>query len=785
MPEDGSMNANFAMAWSAQPGMGGLGLGVERYTINGGASVVVTVEAGDVMTLRDVEGAQPCEIVAFDKNAKVSDAVIGTLKNSEAPSLAAKLSGRKPDDKRFQKRMAAHGLMPGRFRSMTVFGNDSQPDDEIELKAEADGFVVLTSVGGAMSVEGGMPPTELILFIKRSNPKREGEGWLPDPLADPLQDFQIDRTCAKAWEVKKGQYFQLIDKFGRQCVDFQAFSARKLDEGRTMPLDATMTRMLQGHAYVQPGQHSKIFDQDMTPTLELVQDTVMRHDTFGTTCHKRYYDDLGYIGHKNCADNYNGELVAYGIEGRPAWTAMNLFYNTWVDDNQIHADEPWSRPGDYALLRAHEDLICVASACPDDIDFANGWNPTDAHVRVYDSVEDIKRSIAFRKRTDSDFEMTKETGFHPRTSALTRDFVEYNGYWLPNSYTAHGANAEYWACREKAIIMDLTALRKFEIMGPDAEELCQICFTRNVRKLAIGEVVYSAMCYETGTMIDDGTIFRMTDTNYRWIGGSDQGGDWLREQAKKRGLNVVVKTSTDQIHNVSVQGPLSRDILKEVVWTPPHQPTVEELQWFRFTVGRIGGYEGIPIMVSRTGYTGELGYEVWCHPDQAPEVWDAIMAAGEPHGLTPLGLEALDMLRIESGLIFAGYEFDDQTDPFEAGIGFTVPLKSKNDDFIGRAALQKRKDNPQRKLVGLEIDGDEVASHGDCVRVGRHQVGVITSAVKSPVLSKNIALCRMAVEYCEPGTKVEVGRLDGHQKRFPATVVGVTAYDPKKEKPRS
>ena len=130
----------------------------------------------------------------------------------------------------------------------------------------------------------------------------------------------------------------------------------------------------------------------------------------------------------------------------------------------------------------------------------------------------------------------------------------------------------------------------------------------------------------------------------------------------------------------------------------------------------------------------------------------------------------------------AGHEFDDQTDPFEAGIGFAVPLKSKDEDFIGRDALLERKEHAQRKLVGLELDGEELAANGDCVHVGRHQVGSITSGTKSPILKKNIALCRMAVQYSEPGTRVEIGKLDGHQKRLPATVVPF--YDPAKERVR-
>ena len=169
-------------------------------------------------------------------------------------------------------------------------------------------------------------------------------------------------------------------------------------------------------------------------------------------------------------------------------------------------------------------------------------------------------------------------------------------------------------------------------------------------------------------------------------------------------------------------------------------------------------------MVSRTGYTGELGYEIWCHPRDAEKVFDAVWEAGQPHGLKPMGLQALDMVRIEAGLIFAGYEFSDQTDPFEAGIGFTVPLKTKTDDFIGREALIRRKENPQQKLVGLDIDANVDVGHGDCVHVGRAQIGVVTSGMRSPVLGKNIALARLDVAHAAIGTEVEIGKLDGHAK---------------------
>ena len=330
--------------------------------------------------------------------------------------------------------------------------------------------------------------------------------------------------------------------------------------------------------------------------------------------------------------------------------------------------------------------------------------------------------------------------------------------------------------------MDLSPLRKYEVTGPDAEELMQYCVTRNVKKLAVGQLVYTAICYEHGGMIDDGTLFRMGENAFRWIGGNDTSGLWIREQAEKLGLNAWVRNSTDQLHNVAVQGPLSRDILKQIIWTAPANPTLEELGMFRFTPARLNDFDGTAIVVGRAGYSGELGYEIFCHPKDAEEVFDTIWTVGEPMGLKPLGLAALDMIRIEAGLIFAGSEFDDQTDPFEAGIGFAVPLKSKNDDFIGRAALEERKAHPHRKMVGLELEGGRVASPGDCVRIGKAQVGEVTSAVKSPILGKNIALARVDVTHAEPGTDIEVGQLDGLQKRLKAKVVPYPHFDPTKER---
>ena len=770
-----------------RPGLPSQKSGLERYRVAGGGSVLFRVFGGDQIRIIDIEGKQPSEVVAFS-NGRCNVALLGATITGQGDGLKKILNSKSPSTERFKARLERHQLSLENLHSVDLFVDGSRAGEYTSMSADAEGVVIVSAPGGAMRPEEQMPPTDLEVIIERANPNIAAIETpdLPEPLADPLIDSRIPKRTAWSYEVKAGEWIQVIDVEGRECSDFQAFSAAQLDKGIERCLDVTTTRSLVAMGYPQPGLMAKYYDQDMRPLIELVQDNCCRHDAFGLACTAKYYEDLGYPGHVNCSDNFNSALGRYPIQARPGWMAMNFFYNTGIDDqNQFYLDEPWSRPGDYVLMRALEDLVCVSSACPCDIDSANGWNPTDIHVRTYRAAEKFKHSIGFRKRMDSEVEMTKETGFHPRTSTLTRNYAEYNGYWLPNDYANHGVIAEYWACRDKAIVLDLSALRKFEVVGPDAENLLQYTMTRDIRRLAIGQVVYTAMCYDTGTMIDDGTVFRLGQDNFRWIGGCDYGGEWLREQAAKMDLEVWIKSSTDQLHNLSVQGPLSRDILSAVIWTPPAQTTLEELNWFRFSIGRINKHDGVPILVSRTGYTGELGYEVWCHPENSSEVWDAIWRSGQPHGLKPLGLEALDKLRIEAGLIFAGAEFDDQTDPFEAGIGFTVPLKSKDDDFIGRDALLKRKANPQRKLVGLELRGEEISLKGDCIHVGRQQVGTVTSATKSPILKKNIALSRIATKYADLGTQVEVGKLDGYQKRLPAVVVPLSFYDPEKKRPRS
>ena len=270
--------------------------------------------------------------------------------------------------------------------------------------------------------------------------------------------------------------------------------------------------------------------------------------------------------------------------------------------------------------------------------------------------------------------------------------------------------------------------------------------TRDIRRLADGQVVYTALCNETGGMIDDSTVSasrRLTSASSE-APSTTASGCVSRQAARPARLGQGLDGRASQRRRARTGEP---DLLTPLIWTAPTQTPFAELKWFRFSIARIGGPQGLPLIASRTGYSGELGYELFCHPKDAPALWEVVLEAGESHGLTPLGLEALDMIRIEAGLVFAGSEFDDQVDPFEAGIGFTVTA-DKEDSFVGREALAERREHPQRVLVGLELEGNEPAGHGDCVHVDRHQVGVVTSGTRSPVLKKNVALCRMNIRYC-------------------------------------
>ena len=766
-------------------GNAGLPENVERYTVKGEGILGINLYRDDEIKIVNIEGSQEMELTFFNDDGK-NENLVGKKFNKNADFIKYILKN-SSEKNVLLKKLKKKKIDLDKLKSLNYFDQNTESGTEINLSIEKNGFAIFAAPGEPMEVSSFNVATDLLIFVTRKNKKNiKLESILPEPLADTKNEFRIKNSSAIAYEIKKGDFIQIIDLYGRQCSDFMAFDSNALQKGKEYSIDTTASRAIVGGAYPMPGLFSKYFDKNHDTLVEVIQDTIGRHDTFGTACTLKSYEDQGYFGHVNCSDNFNYVLNPYGVEKRNAWAAINLFFNTGIDaTNVLFSDMPWSRPGDYVLLQAQKDLVSVSSACPCDVDAANDWNPTDIYVRVYSEKKAFAKAIGYRKNADSDFMLTKQTGFHQRTSSLTKDMMDSSGFWIPNKYNNYGAIEEYTACRNNVVMMDLSSLRKFEILGPDSEELMNTALTRNVKKLAIGQVVYSALCYENGTMIDDGTLYKLGESNFRWICGSDYSGEWLRDLGKKLNLRVWIKTSTDQLHNVSVQGPNSRKLLSKIIWTPPSHPDVNDLKWFNFTISRIDDHLGSPLMLSRTGYTGELGYEIYCHPKDAISIWDAIWKAGKEFDLVPMGFEALDMLRIEAGLVLGGNEFNDQTDPFEAGIGFTVPLKTKEVNFVGREALLKRKESPQKKLVGLEIEGNEKANHGDCVHIDRGQIGIITSGMLSPTLNKNIALCRIDINSSELGTKVEIGKLDGHQKRISATVVSFPFYNPDKSRVRA
>lgn len=758
---------------------------VERYVVSGGGSQVFQLDAGDRLEIALLEGGQPVEVVAFDARGRSGLAALGLKGKGKPSGLADILASGREDAERVRFGLFRRGLDIGAVTAAPLFSAEAPPGEVFAATAEKPLTVVIAAPAQPMLVWDQTPATDVLVFITRAVARPRGEVRLPEPLAEPRLDLRIGVASAIPFEVFEGEYIQIIDLEGRQCSDFIAFQRRGLDKGSVLGLDATTTRTMTGSAYPRPGLYSKFFDQDRNALVEVVQDTVGRHDTFNLACTSRYYEDMGYFGHANCSENFNIAMKDLGVGQHRGWPAINFFYNTNVGaDNVIWSDEPWSRPGDYVLMRALTDLVCGASSCPSDIDASNGWQLSEIQVRVYAKDASFKRAIGYRMTADAPLKLTQESGFHPRTSTLTRAFGDYRGFWVPHHFAKAGAIEEYWACREKVVVMDLSPLRKLEIMGPDAESFLQGLFPRDIRKLAVGQIFYTPLCYEHGGMVDDGTLFRLGENNFRWVGGDDCSVIWIKEQAAKQNARVLLKTASNEIHNVAVQGPKARDTLRKVLWTPPGRPTLDELGVFRLTIGRFGGYDGIPVLVSRTGYTGELGYEVFCHPNDAPKVWDHIMEAGAEHGIVPFGFDALDMVRIEAGLVFGGHDFDSTTDPFEAGIAFTIPTK-KEEDYIGKAALQRRRETPARKLVGLDVMSNEKVGHGDKLYIGRAEIGLVTSGMRSPLLKKTIALARLDVAHAALGTEVEIGKLDGKQKRLAAVVVPFPFYDPEKTRVRS
>ncbi|WP_245759597.1 DUF1989 domain-containing protein [Poseidonocella sedimentorum] len=744
-----------------------------------GEAVSLDVRAGSTLSVTNTGGGAAAVLtVLLPDQSCFSGAPVGV-----GPAEQSKLPVDAFDSRQMEALTRARGGALRDGTGVELFGPASEPGALYVTKLQQDCTVFLIAPVARDFVETGGGSH----FSVRVQPPAAGADSiaLPRPLGKIVDEWRVSRGTAQAYQVRQGQFIQVIDVEGQQCSDFMAMRASALDAGKERYIDSTVSRTMARAAYPLPGLHDKFYDQDINPLLAVRQDTVGRHDTFALACTARGYEERGFPGHLNCSDNISDAFAPYSIERRAAWPAINFFFNSWVDPTHGHlgTDEAWSRPGDYVAMEALTDLVCVSTACPDDVDPINGWNPTDIHVRIYEEDSSITHSVSWRAQPEDGAKLTRHSAFHPRTSKLTSSFAVSRDLWTPSHFDATGAVEEYWACKTAATLQDMSGLRKYDVIGPDAAALLQHCLTRNVDKLAQHRGFYALMCDERGSVLDDGTLFCIEPTSYRWCCGSDNSALHLREMAEKLGLNVHVRSLGHRMVNLALQGPKSRDILSRIVFTQPGRPMLENLKWFGFTVARLHDRDGPVFMLSRTGFTGELGYEIFCDRDHATEIWDGVMAAGAPDGLVPMGGAALEMLRLEAGLMIAGAEFGPDADAMESGLGFAVDFKK--DAFIGRAALERNKAAARRRLVGLTFAGKETPAHGDAIFVGREQVGVITSATYSPQLGHAIAMARVAIENSDEGALLEVGRLDGHMKRLPAIVCALPFLDPKREKARA
>ncbi len=741
--------------------------------------VKTPLSVGDVVNITNVDGYQQAVLALFDEQGQDALPVTNLHNLSPVHSVASLTS--ELDSDSLAGWLKASGKSIDSIRAVSVFDACNTAGDNFTFQATCPCTLWLGCPlsADAIALGGGG-----LLQLEVSTAQHDTD-HLPEPLGPVRDEFRVTRASARAYTVAKGEYIQVIDVQGQQCSDFMALRADALDKGLERCIDSTVTRTQVRGAYPAPGLADKFFDQDMRPLLAVVQDTVGRHDTFALACTERGYEERGYPGHINCSDNISHAFNPYGIGARKAWPAVNFFFNSWIQssDNRLASDEAWSRPGDYVLMQALTDLVCVSTACPDDIDPINGWNPTDVHVRIYAAQSAFPRAIARRTFPHSDPIMTEQSAFHSRTSELTTSMQVAGDYWLPASYDATRAIEEYWACRRAVTIQDMSSLIKYDVQGPDAERLLNLALSRNINKLSINRAIYALMLSDSGYVIDDGTLFRLEHNLFRWCCGSEDSALQLKQLAEAGGMNVWIRSLSGAMPSLAVQGPRSRELLTELVFTQPHQSSIQNLKWFGFTIARLRDREGAPFMLSRTGFTGELGYEIFCHPQHALSLWDALMEVGDAYGIKPMGSEALNMLRIEAGLMAAGAEFGHECDALESGLGFAVDFEKEA--FTGRAALLRNRDAQRRALVGLVLSDQQTVSHGDPVFSGHVQQGVVTSAVHSPLLGCDIAMARVAIEVAATGTQLEIGRLDGRMKRLVATVTDIPFVDPKRERARA
>ncbi|HEX9704328.1 MAG TPA: aminomethyltransferase family protein [Gemmatimonadales bacterium] len=394
--------------------------------------------------------------------------------------------------------------------------------------------------------------------------------------------------------------------------------------------------------------------------------------------------------------------------------------------------------------------------------------------------------------------MLRTTPFHPRTAPLCQasNWRRWAGHVVASSYElVH--DREYHAIRSAAALLDVSPLYKYLITGPDAARLLDRVVTRDVAASRVGQVMYTPWCDAAGKQIDDGTVSRLSEDVFRFT-SAEPNVRWLHLNAT--GLRVRIEDVSEKVAALAIQGPLARDILRVAA-----EGAADALKFFRLTSATI---RGVPVTISRTGYTGDLGYEIWLDREHALVVWDALTEVGIPYGLTPTGMLALDVARIEAGLILLDVDYvsahramiDAQTSsPFELNLGWTVALTKPR--FMGRGALaQEAERRSTWRLVGIDVDWESLERlytrlglapkvpttawrTSVPIYVADRQVGYATSGCWSPLLKKYIALAHLEAAHAAPGTAVEMEiTVEHRRKRAAARTVKTPFFDPPRKR---
>ena len=386
------------------------------------------------------------------------------------------------------------------------------------------------------------------------------------------------------------------------------------------------------------------------------------------------------------------------------------------------------------------------------------------------------------------------TAFHERTFALCHSlsYREWSGYYTVSVYEVHHEH-EYNAIRNACALIDITPLYKYLVSGKDATKLVNRVITRDINKVKVGQVIYCCWCDEQGKVIDDGTITRLEENKYRWT-AADPSLRWFRQNGLN--MDVQIEDISEKVAALALQGPTSGKLLKAVA-----EADIANLKYFRVTRGKIAG---VPVDISRTGYTGDLGYEIWVPWNDAVKVWDALMATGKQFDIHAAGMLALDVARVEAGLLLIEVDYisskkalipSQKYSPYEIGFGRMVHLDKEN--FVGKAALvQDNKNGVARQLVGLEVDWVEVeelherfsltpAAPSQASRVavpvylGNKQVGKATTTAFSPLLKKLIALGSVETAHAREGNKLQMEiTIEAMRQKVTATVVKLPFFNP-------